>query len=140
MTGNTEFMAECIANELQLVGEEVVLKEAAFAYVEELEEYKQILLGTYTWGDGDLPDEAVDFYEEVKEIDLLGKKVACFGSGDTSYRSFAGAVDIWEELLKEKGCSLAVESLKIDQDESDTEGKCKRFAQEFHRENAYLPR
>lgn len=131
MTGNTEFMAECIANELKHDCEKVVLKEAAFAFADELEKYDQILFGTYTWGDGDLPDESVDLYEETKEIDLSGKKVAVFGSGDSSYSCFAGAVDIWEDLLKEKGCSLAVKSLKIDQDELEIEEKCRKFAKSF---------
>lgn len=131
MTGNTEFLAGCIVNELRLAGEEVVLKEAAFAFAEELEKYDQILFGTYTWGDGDLPDESVDFYEEAKEADLSGKKVAVFGSGDSSYSCFAGAVDIWEDLLKEKGCFLATDSLKIDQGETEIEEKCKEFAKCF---------
>lgn len=131
MTGNTEFMAECIAKELKLAGEEVVLKEAAFAFAEELEQYDQILFGTYTWGDGDLPDESVDFYEEAKQVDFSAKKVAVFGSGDSSYSCFAGAVDILEDLLKEKGCSLTVENLKIDRDETEIEEKCKKFARSF---------
>lgn len=129
MTGNTEFMAECITNELKFAGKEVVLKEAAFAFADELEQHDQIIFGTYTWGDGDLPDESIDFYEETKEVDLSEKKVAVFGSGDSSYSCYAGAVDIWEDLLKEKGCCLVTESLKIDQGETEIEEKCKAFAQ-----------
>lgn len=39
-----------------------------------LEQYDGIILGAYTWGDGDLPDDFLDFYDAMDSIDLTGKK------------------------------------------------------------------
>ena len=75
-------------------------------------------------GDGELPFEAEDFHEDLENIDLSGKKVAVFGSGDTAYELFCEAVTIFEERLVERGAELVQEGLKIElapEDEEDVE-------------------
>lgn len=42
----------------------------------DFEEADICVVATYTYGDGDLPDEIVDFYEDLQEIDLSGKSSA----------------------------------------------------------------
>lgn len=81
MTGNTEEMAEAIVAGAQEAGVEVVSKEAFDANAADLLEYDGIIIGAYTWGDGELPDEILDFYEELEGLDLSGRKAAVFGSG-----------------------------------------------------------
>ncbi|TGV10056.1 flavodoxin, partial [Mesorhizobium sp. M00.F.Ca.ET.186.01.1.1] len=85
MTGNTQEIAEAIAEGIRSTGKELEIKEVMDATAKELEDYDGILLGAYTWGDGDLPDECLDFYEEMDDIDLTGKKVVAFGSCDSAY-------------------------------------------------------
>lgn len=46
--------------------------------------YEVLLLGSSTWGDGDLQDDWLDAAEGVKDLDLKGKTVALFGCGDLS--------------------------------------------------------
>ncbi|MDQ6421320.1 flavodoxin [Paenibacillus sp. LHD-117] len=121
LTGNTEEMAEAIAQGAKETGLDVVCKEAYDAKPEELMEYDGILIGAYTWGDGELPDEFLDFYEEMDGLDLTGKQAAAFGSGDTSYPVYCGAVDIIENKLRELGAAIVCDSLKFEYNASDEE-------------------
>jgi len=134
MSGTTELMAHTIASELTKAGDPVTVKDAFEADAEDLMSYERILVGSYTWGDGDLSDEITGFYDELATIDLTGKMAAAFGSGDTSYEHFARAVDILEEALKTQGCEMIIKSLKIDswsEDEEEIEMKCRLFAKEL---------
>lgn len=121
LTGNTEEMSEVIEKGVQEAGVEVVRKDAYDAKAEELLEYDGIILGAYTWGDGELPDEFLDFYEDMCELSLSGKKAAVFGSGDTSYAQYCGAVDLLEQKLRELGAEIVHESLKFEYNASDQE-------------------
>lgn len=121
MTGNTEEMAEAIAQGAKEAGAEVVSKEAFDASVDELNDYEGIIIGAYTWGDGELPDEFIDFFEALDSLDLSGKKAAVFGSGDTSYPVFCGAVDTIEAKLKELGAEIAGECIKFEYNPSEEE-------------------
>ncbi|WP_138754889.1 flavodoxin [Paenibacillus sinopodophylli] len=121
MTGNTEEMAEAIAEGVKEAGAEVVLKEAFDASPAELNDYDAIIMGAYTWGDGELPDEFIDFYEEMNSLDLSGKIAAAFGSGDTSYPIYCAAVDMIEAKLKELGAKISAESIKFEYNASEDE-------------------
>lgn len=121
MTGNTEEMAEAIAEGAKEAGAEVVAKEAFDASADELNDYEGIIIGAYTWGDGELPDEFLDFYDEMDALDLCGKKAAVFGSGDMSYPIYCGAVDTIETKLKELGAEIAGDSLKFEYNPSEEE-------------------
>ncbi|MFM9280252.1 flavodoxin [Paenibacillus jiagnxiensis] len=132
MTGNTEEIAELIAEGIRQTGHTAVLKEAYECNAAELLEYDGYLLGVYTWGDGELPDEFLDFYEELDELELEGSKTAVFGSGDTSYAQFCGAVDVLEQKLKERGALLVQDSLKIEFNPQDAEKEtCREFGRRF---------
>lgn len=137
MTGTTEQMALFIADELKRAGEEVVVKEAFEAYAEELMGYERILIGSYTWGNGELSDEILGFYDELANIDLKGKAAAAFGSGDSSYDYFARAVDILEGTLRNQGCEIITKGLKVDsylESEKDIETKCLSFVKKCYQQ------
>ena len=109
MSGNTESIADLIKVSLDAFDHEVVLQEMEGMDAEELLAYDGIILG----GDGELPFEAEDFHDDLENIDLAGKKVAVFGSGDTAYELFCEAVTIFEERLVERGAELVQEGLKM---------------------------
>jgi len=134
MTGTTEMMAYALAEAIEKTGDEVVVKDAFDSFAEELTAFERILVGCPTWGDGDLSDEFIDFYEEMVQVDLTGKKAAAFGSGDSSYEHFARAVDILEEGLKTCGCDIITNGLKVDSrscDEEEIQAKCKWFVEKL---------
>ncbi|MCK4859422.1 MAG: flavodoxin [Candidatus Omnitrophica bacterium] len=115
-TGNTEMLADSVEKGIKEAGVEVAKKSASDISAQEMKDYDLILLGCSTWGDGELQDDFVDFYEKMKDVNLEGKKAAVFGPGDSSYDQFCKAVDLLENRLKEHGSQIVTESFKIDGD------------------------
>ncbi len=75
MSGNTEEMADHIAGVIRETENEIeVIDIMDSPEASILEQYDGIILGAYTWGDGDLPDDFLDFYDAMDSIDLTGKK------------------------------------------------------------------
>ncbi len=132
MTGNTEEMADAIAAGIRSEGGEVVVKSVMDANASELERYDAVLLGAYTWGDGELPDEFLDFYEEMDDIRLTGRKAAVFGSCDSCYPEYGAAVDLLINKLRETGADVVLPGLKVELSPSTEEAEtCRRFGSEF---------
>ncbi|MBJ6360469.1 flavodoxin [Paenibacillus sp. GCM10012307] len=132
MSGNTEEMADAITAGIRQSGVEPVVKEVMDTNASELEVYDGILLGAYTWGDGELPDEFLDFYDEMDEISLEGRKIAVFGSADSSYPVFGAAVDILIEKLVERGGEKVLDGLKIELSPSaDEKQECIQYGKRF---------
>lgn len=121
MTGNTEEMADEIAEGVRAAGAEAVLKNVLDTSAAEIEQYEAVALGAYTWGDGELPDEFLDFYDELDELDLSGKPAVVFGSADSSYAHYGRAVELLEEKLEECGAVLAAPGLKVELNPSGAE-------------------
>lgn len=115
-TGNTETLSGFIADALQDQGVDVTVQNVADTDVDELLEYDIIALGCSTWGEGELQDDFIPFYDEMEGMSLAGKKGMAFGPGDSSYDSFCAAVDILENRLRECGANIVVAGLKIDGD------------------------
>ncbi|MCM3694414.1 flavodoxin [Neobacillus niacini] len=132
MTGNTEDIAHTIAEGIQLSGSEVEIKDIIEADVNELQNYSGILLGAYTWGDGELPDEFIDFYEEMDGLNLQDKIAAAFGSCDFSYEHVGGAVDILTDKLENLGAKVVNSGLKIEQTPTNEDKEiCINFGKSF---------
>lgn len=85
MSGNTEAMADLIEKGLLEGGAEVDRHEAMDVDAALFNDYQHMIFGAYTWGDGELPDEFLDIYDDMEGMDFTGKTFAVFGSGDTSY-------------------------------------------------------
>lgn len=103
-TGNTESVAEKIKSQIG----DCEMVNADSADVNNLVSYKNIILGTSTWGVGDLQDDWEDFLPKLKEVDLSGKNVAIFGLGDAeAYAdSFVDGIGTIYEALKDSGCKF----------------------------------
>lgn len=132
MTGNTEEIANLIGDGIHQAGADFDQKDILEVDAADLQNYDGILLGTYTWGDGDLPDEFLDLYEEMNTLNLTGKKAAVFGSCDSSYEHRGRAVDLLIEKLKDLGADVVLEGLKIDLAPTRAEKKqCIQYGQLF---------
>src|SRR5690625_1131148 len=132
-TGNTELMAEAIVEYLENKQHQVVTKTFDFdpIDVEELLDYDAVLVGTHTWDDGDLPYEVEDFYEELDEVDITGQIAGVFGSADSLYDNYGGAIDVMVVRLEKKGAMMVPDRLKVDlvPDKKDIIA-CQEFAQQ----------
>lgn len=132
MTGNTKEMAMEIGKGIREVGVRVEIKDILYADVADLLEYNGVLLGAHTWGDGELPDEFLDFYEEMGDLDLNEMVAASFGSCDSAYEHRGRAVDLLTEKLGEIGAMVANNGLKIDlAPTTDEREQCVNFGREF---------
>lgn len=79
-TGNTTKAAEAMRN---ILGEDrAELIDVAKAGVEDFNRYPNLILGTSTWGYGDLQDDWDGKLALLKEADLKDKTIALFGMGD----------------------------------------------------------
>ena len=76
-TGNCENFAEIISKKINA---DVV--DVNNINAEKLAEYDNLILGTSTWGSGEVQDDWYDGIEKLKQVDLNGKTVALFGCGD----------------------------------------------------------
>ncbi|WP_240376002.1 flavodoxin [Bacillus piscicola] len=130
MTGNTEEIKDILASTLNTAAEaDVYMMDNTEAEI--IEDYDYILLGSYTYDDGDIPFEAEDFYEELENMDLTGKNFACFGSGDTLYVDFCNAAVLFEERVQEQGGKIMEPVLKVELSphDEDQKEKCLKFAE-----------
>ncbi|TQR59653.1 flavodoxin [Campylobacter troglodytis] len=100
--GNTEGAAKLIAEKLGISD----VFNIADIDPDKINSYDKLVIGTSTWGSGDLQDDwdAFDF----GSLKLSGKTVAVFGMGDSeSYSdSFCGGMGKLAEKLKEAGAHL----------------------------------
>ncbi|BAZ47201.1 flavodoxin (plasmid) [Chondrocystis sp. NIES-4102] len=103
-TSNTQTEAETIQKEFG--GDSVVdLIDISRAEASNFNTYDYIIIGCPTWNVGELQDDWDNYYEELDNIDLTGKKVAYFGAGDqVGYPdTFQDAIGILEEKISELG-------------------------------------
>ena len=102
-TGVTEDIANRIAEKID--GAEVFNIDGN---VDELENYDVLLLGTSTWGFGDLQDDWQTVLDELSNLDLQAKKVGYFGTGDqgTFADTFIDALGIINDEIKKTGATI----------------------------------
>ncbi len=105
-TDNTKEVAEKIAEQLSEFAPQ--LKDVAKCNVEDFTTADCLVLGTSTWGAGDLQDDWYDILPKLKAVDLSEKTVALFGLGDGySYSdTFVDGMGELYEFFAGKGCKI----------------------------------
>lgn len=102
-TGYTSELAQKVAKAL---GAEAHCYDISCLEPSLLNNYDLLVLGSSTWGIGDLQDDWEGFLPKIKGLDLSGKAVALFGCGDAdSYEdSFCEALAVIKSELSDTGC------------------------------------
>ncbi len=105
--GNTENIAEKIAGMI----EGAVVRSVAGVRSTDFEDYDVLILGSSTWGLGDLQDDWVTAISQLEKADLKGKKVALFGLGDQSTYSdtFVDAIGTIYQVVADRGAEIVGE-------------------------------
>ena len=136
-TGNTQDVAKSIANKLGVSN----LFDVANASGTQLAEYDVLLLGSSTWGIGDLQDDWEGFISQMKKQDLSGKIVAVFGCGDSSSYSdsFCDALGVIANAAKAAGATIvgcvAASDYEYDDSQSVEDGKFLGLALDIENED-----
>lgn len=119
-TGNAQECAEWLHDDLKKRNHPVHLKNLAETKAEELKTVQIALFVVSTFGEGDPPDDAVDFHAELEGMpagSLTGLKYAVFALGDIDYTLFCGFGNNCDYLLSEAGATqlLEIEECNLDQ-------------------------
>lgn len=104
-TGTTAEVAGEIAKALNVP--ETSVYDVAKTAPDTVGEYDVIILGSSTWGDGDMQDDMSDFIHGIEAMDLRGKEIAVFGCGDeTMSDTFCNAVGLIYDRVKKTGAKM----------------------------------
>lgn len=105
-TGTCEDIANRIAEKLGVAADDV--HNVSDFDEETAKGYDVLLLGSSTWGDGELQDDWLDAADKLKGADLSGKTVALFGCGDSADYpdTFCDSLKDLYEAVKETGATV----------------------------------
>lgn len=107
-TGTTADVAGRIASKLNVPKEDVIDVKDAAPHM--FGDYEILVLGTSTWGDGEIEEDWYDLLAGVEALSLRGKKIALFGCGDqTMTDTFCNGVGDLYERLQHTGATFVGE-------------------------------
>lgn len=123
-TGSCQSIAETIASKLNV---EVINVSDLDKTV--ITSHDNLILGTSSWGAGEMQDDWYDGVKILKEVGLTGKTVALFGCGDSeSYPdTFCGGMKELYDAAREAGATILegveTEGYNFDESEAVVNGK-----------------
>lgn len=123
-TGACQAIAETIASKLNTQAVDVAKLDA-----DTLAKYDNLILGTSTWGAGEMQDDWYDGVKVLKSTGLSGKTVALFGCGDSGCYSdtFCGGMKEIYDAAIEAGANVlegvSTEGYTFDDSEAVVDGK-----------------
>jgi sulfite reductase (NADPH) flavoprotein alpha-component len=118
-TGNAQEIAESLQQSLESKGYKTNLESTLDIKLARLKDYALIVVIASTHGEGEPPDDAIDFYEAVlskKAPSLNGVKHAVLGLGDSSYEFFCQTAKDFDSALLKLGSVPLIERLDCDVD------------------------
>lgn len=133
ITGNTLALAEAIYAEIKQRVNHVQLIPIDELDYQCLADYDLIAIGSYTWDNGDIPPEMDPLFCEMEEQDLKHVKTGVFGTGDSFYPYFCGAVDLFRDMLyvhTDLAVTLKVELMPQQEDYRKVSAFCDRLTRE----------
>lgn len=99
-TGTTREIAHKIARMLEVPDSDI--HNVADTAPSSVGQYETLVLGTSTWGSGEIESDWYDFAAGLEAMDLEGKKIALFGCGDeTMSDTFNDGVGLLYDRLKD---------------------------------------
>ena len=122
LTGNTEMLSDLIIEKFEeekgLEIEKLFIEDMVdFDFLDDADAF---IIATYTYGEGDLPEEMEEFFEALGEKNFSGKTYGVIGTGDTVYEQFCVCVDQFNDQIAKTGATNPTQNLKIEI-EADTD-------------------
>lgn len=121
-TGNTETLANQLAEKAKASGIDVSLFDMADYKPRELKNASYLAVLTSTHGEGEPPDNAMDLYEFLdsrKAPGLKGLQYSVLSLGDSSYEFFCQTGKDFDERLQKLGATALVSRVDCDVDYDD---------------------
>ncbi|MEM8587246.1 MAG: flavodoxin domain-containing protein [Pseudomonadota bacterium] len=121
-TGNSEACAQWLVEDLKGRGHEVRIRNLLDVGADDLKNETCALFVVSSTGEGDPPDDAVEFYDGLQNLPsgaLAGLHYAVFALGDIDYTLFCGFGNNCDYLLGQIGATQLreVEDCNLDQAE-----------------------
>jgi flavodoxin I len=104
--------------------------------------YDNIIIGSPTWFDGELPNYWDEFVPALEDIDLKGKKIAIYGAGDQKGypENFVDALGLMANLVEKQGANLvgftSIEGYTFEGSKAQREGKFCGLALDFENQSS----
>lgn len=115
ITGNNEDVADIVTEAFEDLDVDVDEVEITQADSSDFADVDICVVCPYTYDEGALPEEGLDFYEDLQEMDLTGKIYGVAGSGDTFYLDdYNVAVDKFAAAFDKAGATRGAAPVKID--------------------------
>lgn len=130
ITGNNEDVADIVTEGLEDLGLDVTQTEISQTDPQDLTNADICVVCAYTYNEGHLPEEGLDFFEDLADLDLSGKVFGVAGSGDIFYEEFFNtAVDDFINQFKKTNATQGFEGVKINlEPDEDDIAKLDEFA------------
>ena len=112
-TGNSELLAMDICKEGENLGLECVNYGMEHIESDDFSNIENLLIVCSTWGDGEQPDNAIELFDYVEELDageLANMKFSVLALGDTAFDLFWEVGKNGIEFLKRKVQEFTIES------------------------------
>jgi flavodoxin I len=125
--GNTESVAQYVKSHLPTN----IDIDMTSVLDKNIDNYDVLILGSYTWGNGKIPKRYKEFL--INQSDKLGdKNVFLFGTGNTIYPSFCGAVDGIDTICRQSGARV-LDFVKVELSIQSQESLVDRFIDSIKR-------
>ena len=123
VSGNAEAVAKRLEELAKEDGYVTSLNELNFHTVETFKDLKNIAIITSTYGEGDVPEMGLDFWEEFKDTNnkLTNMKYGLIALGDRSHEIFCGAGKKISKKLDELEATKVIDNLECDGDTNGSE-------------------
>ncbi|PGY08078.1 flavodoxin domain-containing protein [Bacillus sp. AFS031507] len=129
-TGNTEELAQLIFHLFLKKNVMVSLFRIEQFRVRDLSQFEAVVIGTYTWGNGEIPQEMMELYRAFETQDVKKVLTGVIGTGDSGYPKFCGAVDEFKDMLYVHTNLIATLKIEVNLQMKDID-RCSRFVTIF---------
>lgn len=128
VTGNTGAVAEVLTERFRAAGFLPDVYEIGHFDINKLKRYDIVIVGTYTWGSGEIPAEMQELFEAFEELRRPELVTAVFGTGDSFFAEFCGAVNRFRDMLYVHTSLAATLKIELMPQEQDLV-RCEKFVE-----------
>jgi len=118
ITGNSKGMARALQQFFEYMHAEVTMGEMQQTDAAKLKDYDAVVIATYTWSGGTIPEESEDFYADMAATDYSKKPLVfgVVGTGDPYYGdAYNTAPSLFTANLRASGAIQGATTVKIEQ-------------------------